>query len=136
MLPAGSTGQMGVKTKKAYRAGEEVLREYPVMRVYTSHPASSPEEPGAKFARAVQEAYDACSEPTQACREVDGKIISISGRTLQRVFATNTYALGQGATHGRAVPYAEPAESFLPAELRAPLASGFAHDGGPRRSIY
>ena len=99
------TGQKGVKAKKAYRAGEEVLREYPSMRVCTSHPASSPEEAEAKFARAVQEAYDVCSGTTQAaimdlssCREDDGA--DISGRTMQGVFATNTYALGQGATHG------------------------------------
>ena len=99
------TGQKGVKAKKAYRAGVEVLREYPSMRVCTSHPASSHEEAEAKFARAVQEAYGVCSGPTQAaimdlssCREDDGA--DISGRTMQGVFATNTYALGQGATHG------------------------------------
>ena len=99
------TGQKGVKAKKAYRVGEEVLREYPSMRVCTSHPASSPEEAETKFARAVQDAYDVCSVTTQAaimdlssCREDDGA--DISGRTLQGVFATNTYALGQGATHG------------------------------------
>ena len=100
-----ATGQMGVKATKAYKVGEEVLREYPSMRVCTSHPASCPEEAEAKFARAVQEAYDACSDNTQAaimdlssCREDNGA--DITGRTLQGVFATNTYALGQGATHG------------------------------------
>ena len=100
-----ATGQKGVKATKAYKVGEKVLREYPSMRVCTSHPASSPEEAEVKFARAVQEAYDACSGTTQAaimdlssCREDDGA--DITGRTLQGVFATNTYALGQGATHG------------------------------------
>lgn len=98
------TGQKGVRAAKSYTIGEEILREHPAMRVCTSHPASSPGEAEDRFRRAVQEAYDACSEVTQAaitelssCREDNapgGK------KTLQKVFGTNTYALGQGATYG------------------------------------
>ena len=80
------------------------MREHPAMRVCTSHPASSPEEAEDKFRRAVQEAYDACSEVTRAaimdlssCREENGPG---GDKTLQGIFSTNTYALGQGATYG------------------------------------
>jgi len=97
-------GQRGVRATKSYRAGDEILREYPAMRVCTSHPATSPEEAEGKFRRAVQDAYDACSEVTQAaimdlssCREDNGPN---GKRSLQGIFATNTYALGQGATYG------------------------------------
>ena len=98
------TGQKGVRATKSYKVGEEILREYPAMRVCTSHPASSPEEAEDKFRRAVQEAYDACSEVTQAaimelssCREDN---TPGGEKTLHGIFSTNTYALGQGATYG------------------------------------
>ena len=92
------TGQKGVRATKSYQIGEEILREYPAMRVCTSHPASSAEEAEDKFRRAVQEAYDACSEVTQAaimelssCREDNAPG---GEKTLHGIFSTNTYALG------------------------------------------
>lgn len=97
-------GQKGVRASKSYKVGEEILREYPAMRVCTSHPALSPEEAEEKFRRAVQEAYDACSEVTKvaimelsSCREDNSPH---GERTVHGVFSTNTYALGQGATYG------------------------------------
>lgn len=45
------TGQKGLRAAKSYKVGEEVLGEYPAMRVCTSLPASSPEVAEDKFRR-------------------------------------------------------------------------------------
>lgn len=95
-----NSGQLGVRALRPYRAGEEILRERPVMRLCTSHAAASREEAEAKFDAAVHKAFDALSTKSadavmdlSSCNEqTDGM-----EKTPTGIFNTNSYRLGSGS---------------------------------------
>ena len=91
-------GQFGIRAIRPYEAGEEIMREFPAMRINSAIAASSREEATIKFEVAVQETFDALSPVTakavmelSSCNQTqqDGG----DGKTPLGIFQTNSFQL-------------------------------------------
>jgi len=99
-------GQFGVRAKRDYEAGEEIIREEPALRINSSMAASNEEEATQKFKEAVQNAFDDLSPTTakfimelSSCRQQDKKGSS-SKRTPYGIFQTNSFQLEKNLGYG------------------------------------
>lgn len=107
--------QMGIRAKRRYKAGEEILREKPVMRINTAIPASSYEEAQSKLETIIQSNFDTLSPSiAQSIMELTScKQNNIQGdeddsnatikhkkKTPIGIFQTNSYQLEQDSGYG------------------------------------
>jgi hypothetical protein len=102
VFDSGPSSGLGLRATIAYGRGDEILREYAVMRVPNSQRASSRDEAGDMHRLAVQRAYDSMHEDTRsAFMDLSSSCDGIGhDKTPRGIYDTNAFRLGDADRTG------------------------------------